>query len=305
MTSCLRIGVALLALSVTPLVAAPPARAEAAAAAAADSVEAHERFTVERVGTQGPDVILIPGLATPREVFRPLAERLKGKARLHLVELRGFAAGDAGPNAQGGAIAGTVEGLAAYIRARGLEHALVIGHSLGGLAALELAERHPEGIDRVMIVEALPYAGIMVGGPSATVEAIEPRAKAMRDGMLAAAAAGRTMPAATNLALSAAGKAKITQWAGAVDLRAVAHAVYEDLTSDARPGLASVRVPLTIVYAWDGERLTQAQADQLYHGVYAPARGATFVPVGQSGHFVMLDQPEAFDRAVDAFLGVD
>lgn len=302
MKSCLRMGVALLAMSAMPLIVTP-ARAEAAAAAGA--VEAHERFTVERVGTQGPDVILIPGLATPRDVFRPLAERLKGKARLHLVELRGFAAGDAGPNAQGGAIAGTVEGLAAYIRAQGLEHALVIGHSLGGLAALELAERHPEGIDRVMIVEALPYAGIMVGGPSATVEAIEPRAKAMRDGMLAAAAAGRTMPAATNLALSAAGKAKITQWAGAVDLRAVAHAVYEDLTTDARPGLAALRVPLTIIYAWDGQRLTRAQADQLYRGVYAPARGTTFVPVGQSGHFVMLDQPEAFDRAVDAFLGVD
>jgi len=295
-----RITAAALAALAIPAMVAPPAVAQAAA----DPLEAHERFTVERIGTSGPDVILIPGLATPRAVFRPLADRLRDKARLHLVELRGFGPGDPGPNAQRGAIAGLVDGLAAYIRAHGLEHVLVIGHSLGGLAALELAEQHPAGLDRVMIVDALPYAGIMIAGPSATVEAVEPRAKAMRDGMLAAAAAGRTMPAATNLALSAAGKASITQWAGSVDLRAVAHAVYEDLTLDARPGLAALSVPLTIVYAWDGQRLTETQADQLYRAVYAPARGTTFAPIAQSGHFVMLDQPEAFDRAIDAFLAL-
>jgi len=299
MTPFLRIGFATLAMATMPSILAHPARAETPA-----PVEAFDRFTVETVGTRGPDVILIPGLATPREVFRPLAERLKGKARLHLVELRGFAAGDPGPNAQGGAIAGLIDGLATYIETHHLEHALVIGHSLGGLAALELAERHPAGLDRVMIVEALPYSGIMVGGPSATVESITPQATTMRDGMLAAAAAGRAMPAATNLALSDAGKAKITQWATAVDLRSVAHAVYDDLTMDARPGLASLQVPITIVYAWDGQRLTAEQADQLYKAVYATVPHATLVPVAQSGHFVMLDQPEAFDRAVDAFLAL-
>lgn len=301
MTIIPRLAFAALATASIPLILQHPARA-AEAAPASPVIEAHDRFTVEVVGGKGPDVILIPGLATPREVFRPLAGALKGKARLHLVELRGFAAGDPGPNAQGGAIAGLVEGLRDYIAAHRLAHVRIVGHSLGGLAALRLAEQYPAGIDGVMIVDAMPFIGTLLAGPGATVESVTPQATAFRDMLLAQAEKGGRMPPALQLARSEAGKASIAQWSAAADMRTVAQATYEDLMTDARPGLPGLQVPLTILFPWDDAAVPVAQAGQVYRTAYAPAPEVSFVPVAQSGHFVMLDQPEAFERAVTDFL---
>jgi pimeloyl-ACP methyl ester carboxylesterase len=280
-----------------------PARA-ATPAATAGQIESFPRFTVETVGTKGPDVILIPGLATPRDVWRPLAQALRGEARLHLVELRGFSPGDPGPNAQGGVIAGLVDGLADYIASHKLTHVKVIGHSLGGLAALQLAARKPAGLDGVMIVDAMPFIGTLFAGPSATVAMIEPQATVLRDQLLALAKSGGVMPPATNNALTEAGKAKIVQWTEAVDLRAVAWALHEDMVTDARPGLAKLAVPLTLLYPVAGGETEQAQTRALYTAAYADVHGARLLAVEQSAHFIMLDQPAKFEAAVRVFLSL-
>ena len=65
-----------------------PAQAEPARVEAPAFVS--DRLSVEVMG-QGPDVILIPGFASSREVWRPLARRLSATHRVHLVQLAGFA----------------------------------------------------------------------------------------------------------------------------------------------------------------------------------------------------------------------
>ena len=67
-------------LSVSPL-AANVARAEPAASVRSDRTDA-SRLSVEVVGA-GPDLILIPGLASSREVWRPLADRLSATCLLY------------------------------------------------------------------------------------------------------------------------------------------------------------------------------------------------------------------------------
>ncbi|MDP3379399.1 MAG: alpha/beta hydrolase, partial [Brevundimonas sp.] len=49
-----------------------------------------DRLSVEVLGA-GPDVILIPGYASSREVWRAEAERLSATHRVHMVQLAGFA----------------------------------------------------------------------------------------------------------------------------------------------------------------------------------------------------------------------
>src|SRR3546814_6830109 len=71
-------ALALLALSAA---AAPPLLAGEATLTA--------RFDVEIIGN-GPDVVLIPGLNSTREVWRPTAEALASDHRVHLVQLAGF-----------------------------------------------------------------------------------------------------------------------------------------------------------------------------------------------------------------------
>ena len=75
---------------------APRADAAEGAAGCGTGLLEGKRITVEVEG-DGPDVVLIPGLSSPRAVWAPTAERLKTTHRLHLVEVRGFGGDAPGP----------------------------------------------------------------------------------------------------------------------------------------------------------------------------------------------------------------
>lgn len=82
-----------------------PTPAPGPATAAASFVS--DRLSVEVMG-DGPDVVLIPGLASSREVWRPLANRLAATHRVHLVQLAGFA-GEPWRHGDGAFVAPAVE----------------------------------------------------------------------------------------------------------------------------------------------------------------------------------------------------
>src|SRR5271168_1247678 len=104
------------------------------------------RFSVVIEGAPrgtAPDVLLLPGLASSRDVYAAEAKLLTTKYRLHLVQLAGFAGEPAGPNATGPILSPVVEQLHQYIADNHLQPIPVIAHSLGGLLALMLAQAHP------------------------------------------------------------------------------------------------------------------------------------------------------------------
>jgi pimeloyl-ACP methyl ester carboxylesterase len=72
--------------------------------------------------------------------------------------------------------------------------------------------------------------------------------------------------------------------------------MYEDMTTDLRPDMAAIQTPITLVYP------AGPRGDALYHAEYGKVAHMTFVPVADSAHFVMLDQPDAFRTALTAFL---
>jgi pimeloyl-ACP methyl ester carboxylesterase len=289
----------LLLAAAAPLIAGVPALSPACAAEAQAA-----RFDVTVRG-EGPDVILIPGLASSAHVWDVEAAKLKGY-RLHIVQVRGFAGTAPGANAEGPIVAPTVEDLAAYIKAKGLNHPAVIGHSLGGLMGLMLADRHPELVGKLMIVDALPFYG-MLFGPTATVASVEPQAKAFRDQIAGGTQAGYAAFEPSIMARLIKSKGPEADAAVAAaqasDHVVVARAMYEDFTTDLRPDLASIKTPVVMLYPWDAATgAPQAMFDSLYQGAYAPLPNKRLVRIDGSMHFIMIDQPEAFDREVKAFL---
>src|SRR5580698_4996343 len=82
-------------------------------AAIADPVS--DRITVTVRG-QGPDIVLIPGLASSGGVWDATATHLEGHYRLHIVQLAGFAGSAARANAQGPVIQPMVDALDIYIK---------------------------------------------------------------------------------------------------------------------------------------------------------------------------------------------
>jgi pimeloyl-ACP methyl ester carboxylesterase len=277
-----------------------PARAEpASVATSAEQRLSH--ISIVAMGSGSP-VVLIPGLSSPRAVWDGIAPRLAAEHTVYLVQVNGFGGDDPGANLQPGVLDGIVADLHDYLAAHKAEPARVIGHSMGGLVALMLAKAHPGDASAVMAVDALPYVGeIFV--PGATVAQLEPQAKAMRDQMVAGFGKPNPANAATakSMALTPAAQAKVAAWMAKADSRVSGQAMYDDLTTDLRPDMASIATPITLVFPYS-DAMPKERAQPFYRAQYAKAPHVTLVPVADSGHFVMLDQPQAFAAAVDAFV---
>ena len=280
---------------------AQAARAPVAAATAPATVMDH--ISIEVTGSGSP-IFLIPGLASPRATWEGVVPELAKTHQVFLVQVNGFGGDVPGANLKPGILDGVVADLDGYIVKNNIKGAAIVGHSMGGLVGLMFAKAHPDHVSRLMIVDSLPFFG-MLFGPTATVAMVEPQGKAMRDQMAAAygkpADPTQAEATANRLALKPESRAKVKAWAMAADPRVSGEAMYEDLTTDLREDLASIKTPITLVYPWAETGPTKAMADPLYRGAYAAAPKVTFVDVGDSAHFVMLDQPTVFAAALKAF----
>jgi pimeloyl-ACP methyl ester carboxylesterase len=278
-----------------PAYAATPVAAPSAAA---------PRLTVEVRG-KGPDVMLIPGLASSSAVWDATVKQLEGRYRLHVVQVAGFAGAPVGANAEGPVLQPTLDALDGYIRSAHLKSPAVIGHSMGGLMGLMLARQHPEDIGRLMVVDSLPFYPV-VFSPTATVETVKPQAAAMRDmaekSTPEAWAAGETRTM-VRLVKSPEGLKAATAAAIASDPSVTGRALYDDLTTDMRGEIAAIRTPTVMLYPWDAATgAPQAAYDELYARAYAPMTSARVKRIDGSLHFIMLDQPAAFAAEVESFL---
>src|SRR5205823_14931808 len=72
----------------------------------------------------------------------------------HILPLAGFADQ---PPIHGPLLSAVVDDLAAYIEQHHLENPVIVGHSLGGNIALDLASHHPALVGPVVIVDSLPF----------------------------------------------------------------------------------------------------------------------------------------------------
>jgi len=278
--------------------AAAPVAAQAPAATAASPVRAMNRISVEVVGT-GTPVILIPGLSIGREGWRATADRLKARHRVYLVEVNGFGGSAAGANAEGGVLEGIVADLHTLIARDKLARPALVGHSMGGLVATMLAARHPADVGRLMVVDALPFIGAILA-PGSTAASIAPQAAAIRDRTAAQPRSPTPVTADPGgiWSITPAGRIQVAQWSRSADPRAVAQALYEDMTTDLTPELAKVTArPFTVLYAAGAGPMVAPLWENAYRG--SPA---TLEAVGGSYHFIMLDQPAAFNAALDRFL---
>jgi pimeloyl-ACP methyl ester carboxylesterase len=280
---------------------APSCAAQAAAAGFAPT-----RFTVVDQGTAGkPDLLLIPGMSSSRDVWAGEAKLLAPNYRLHLVQVNGFAGAPAGLNASGPLLASIVEQLHEYISANKL-HPVVIGHSMGGLLTLLLADQHPEDVAKLVILDALPYAAVLID-PAATPQSIKPQADAIRQQIVAMPAdqyaAMQPMMAARMVKNPEAQKLVAASFI-ASDRGVAVEAMEEDLETDLRPDVASIKTPALVLYAYDPEAQQPPPAtyEAIVQAAYKAMPNVTLKRIEDSRHFIMYDQPEKFDAALEAFL---
>ena len=272
----------------------------------ADSkVVVRDRFSDEIVG-KGRDVVFIPGLASSRATWKATAERLKGKYRLHLIQIAGFSGEPARANATGEVFVPTAEAIDAYLVEQKLSPATVVGHSLGGTMILYLAQKHPEHLKAALAVDSLPFFGAVMMGPQATVERVKPMATQMRQGTLTMdgpAYQKMMQPQVDRMVTSPEHRKMVMDWSLVSDRSAVGNALYDDLLLDLRPGMSAITTPIVLVYPDNVPAgAVPGMAAGLYAATFAAAKTVRLQEVAGANHFVMLDQPKAFADLLDAFL---
>lgn len=110
-----------------------------------------------RVGEWHPDADGIPWLLVHGVTASHLAWTWVARettARLIAPDLRGRGRSTAMPTSGGASpLARHADDLVAVLDAQGIDRAVVVGHSMGAFVSLVLADRHPERIDRVVLVD--------------------------------------------------------------------------------------------------------------------------------------------------------
>ena len=273
--------------------------------APASAAPANSGRFIATVTGAGSDVILIPGLASSGSVWDATVTHLRPSHRVHVIQLAGFAGSPAGANAEGPIIQPVIAALHAYIIANHLKSPAIIGHSLGGLIGMELALDRPGDVGRLMIVDALPFFGVVQG--KASVAEVEPAAAAMRDRIVAGSQESYATyePRIMATLVKSTGPAEQAAVAAAIasDHKVVARAMYEDMTTDLRPRIAELKLPVTMLYPWDASTgIPQAAFDSLYTAAYAALPNGHVKRIDGSFHFIMVDQPAAFAAAVTEFM---
>ncbi|HEX6630292.1 MAG TPA: alpha/beta hydrolase [Gemmatimonadaceae bacterium] len=263
-------------------------------------------FTVTVTG-HGRPMLLIPGLMSGGAVWDDVVARYRDRYELHVLTLAGF--GGAPPLDPARAprfLAAERDAIIRYVRDRGLDHPVLVGHSLGGFLALWIAADAPDLVGPVVAVDGVPYL-MTLGDSTMTPDRARPQAEAARAAYAAftpAQVAVQTRFGAASMTRDTTRAATLEAWARASDPATIGRAVAEMMTTDLRDSVAAVRAPVLLVGAGNGatgDALDAVRAT--YERQLRRVPHARVAIAADARHFVMWDDPTFLLATMDDFLG--
>jgi pimeloyl-ACP methyl ester carboxylesterase len=112
------------------------------------------RLYYERAGSGERELLFVPGWCCDHTAFRPQFEHFAQQHAVTAIDLRGVGRSD---QPDGGySIPELADDLAALCREVGIEKPVVVGHSLGGMIAVDLGARYPALPSALVLVDPGP-----------------------------------------------------------------------------------------------------------------------------------------------------
>ena len=248
--------------------------------------------------SSGPDdadaVVLLHGLGGSGRAFDRLAPLLEDRFRVLVPDLPGFGrSASLGDDVSIGAQARAVERV---LDDAGVDRAVVVGHSMGGLVATALAERSPQRVARLVLVNATPSVESRRSARSASERALSlpllgpllwrvtPEAK-LRDGLRSAFAPGADVDDVFVADLRA------TPWTAFTGATAAIDAYLAERPLADR--LRALSLPVDVVY---GEQ--DGRVDPEAFAALGGVPGVSAHPIAAAGHTPIWETPEAVARLI-------
>lgn len=219
----------------------------------------------------GEPVVLVHGLSGSGRWWQRNVTALGQSFRVYVVDLIGFGA-SRGPRHF--VLSEASDYLVRWLDVLGIERTHVIGHSMGGFIAADMAADHPRRVSKLVLVDA----------------AILPRAPGLLRNALGLLKVRSTVPISfwPILITDAIRCGPITLWEAARDV----------LQADLRPKLRAIDAPTLVVWG-DHDRLVP-----LDHGCQLVdlIRASRLAILPGAGHNPMWDRPDQFNPLVVGFL---
>lgn len=223
------------------------------------------------VAGDGPPVILIHGLAGSSRWWARNITHLAQSFQVYAIDLIGFGESRGYHPFNLDDAAGH---LANWMDSLGITRASVIGHSMGGFIVVNLAADFPEHVERLALVGA---AAVPLNRryPWQTLGPV----RGLFD---------LTFDSFSLLVTDACRAGPVTIWKAARDLG----------TADITGKLSGIQAPTLVIWG-EHDPIIPLRAGKQIAGILP---NAELVVIGDAGHNVMWDRPEAFNQAVMDFL---
>ena len=244
----------------------------------------------------GPAVLLIHGQPGTAADWTGVAHALRDRFRVLVPDRPGY--GRTGGRALG--IVANAEAMANLLEERGAGGAIVAGHSWGAGVAIAMAERHPERVRRLVLVNPVTpgdrlgladrlLAHERIGPPFARgafwvagSALAAPRVRRVLRRTLPGYGIERSADVARDLRSGGAWRSFYVEQ----------RALFSELPA-LRDGLSDLRQPATVVVAAN-DRVTDPAAGRRF----AAQMGARLVEVPRAGHLLPMQAPEEVARAI-------
>lgn len=257
---------------------------------------AGQAIHVEKKG-KGPAVLFLPGFTSPGSVWNETITNLKGSYESHVVSYAGFN----GLKPIGTPWYESIRNeLIEYIGQENISDIIVIGHSMGGNLAVDIAAALPDKVSDLVLVESIPcmLELMMPGVPASSLQYDSPynqQVLAMNDDALRQMAGQMSQ----NMTLDASKAVMLTQWAVEADRKTYVYGYTDLLKLDLRDKLKSVHSKTLILgSAFPDKNLVQGN----YEKQYANLASKEIRIVDNSRHFIMFDQPQWLYDNINTFL---
>lgn len=271
---------------------------------------AAERFDigatlVERHGSSGAPLILIPGLASGAWVWQDAIRQFGKDHTLYVLTLPGF---DGRPAVDGKGMAAAQESVRALMETRKLKRPVLFGHSLGATMSLALAAAHPDLVRGVVAIDGLPVMPGTEDWPAGQRGQMVAMINAPKPATSAGAFAAQQqlyMRGIGTLEMSRADE--LAKLSGKSDAAAVTRYMTEALGVDLRGALPAIKAPVLLIAPFSPVDATHQTLDEAgkaayYQFLMQGTPNLTVKTVAPARHFVMFDQPQKVADAIRDYL---
>jgi pimeloyl-ACP methyl ester carboxylesterase len=230
-------------------------------------------------------VLLVHGWGTDRSFLQPLFDHLRRSRRVVAVDLRGFGESDAPEQAY--TIHGYADDLAFVATALGLERPVVIGHSMGGLIALDFAARYGDRLSAAVILESIVVA------PRRVIAGLRPVLEGVRTARYREVVTG-VMTHLTGPHFDPAARARLVSVSTACAQHVLVSTMEDVITFDSAAAAARVACPVLYV----GTRTVYADLERFRE--LCPQ--LVTEQLVDCGHCFPLEVPDQLDAVIERFV---